>query len=77
MLVLSRLICSEQSGVIAEGLHLSFGVIGRLPRVIRNENLRYRDWVIPENVSMGYFHAAKADIILDTCKRVGVSGAPE
>ena len=69
--------CGEQCGVIAEGLHLSFGVIGRLPRIIRNESLRYRDWVIPENMTRGYLHAAKADIVLDTCKRVGVLGAPE
>lgn len=72
MPVLSRLICGEQSGVI-EDLHLSFGVIGRLPRVIRNESERYRDWVISENVSRGYLRAGKADIVLDTCKRVGVS----
>jgi hypothetical protein len=60
MLILSRLICSKQSGVIAEGLHLSFGVIGRLARVIRNESLRYRDWVIPENVSMGLFSCSQS-----------------
>lgn len=53
MLVLSRLICGDQSGVIAEDLHPSFGVIGRLPRVIRNESLRYCDWVISGNVSRG------------------------
>ena len=39
------------TGIVQEGLRLSFGVVGRLPRVIRGETLQYKEWTIPDGVS--------------------------
>ncbi|KAI9727459.1 MAG: hypothetical protein M1828_006401 [Chrysothrix sp. TS-e1954] len=37
------------SAVIKEGLRLSYGVVSRMPRVVPDRALRYKDWEIPPN----------------------------
>jgi len=37
--------------LIKEGLRLSYGVMHRLPRVSPDQEIRYRDWLIPPGVS--------------------------
>lgn len=39
------------SGVISEGLRLSFGVSTHLQRVCPDQEIRYEDWIIPAGVS--------------------------
>lgn len=40
-----------QSAVINEGLRLSHGASSRMPRIATEENLQYKQWIIPAGVS--------------------------
>lgn len=40
-----------QSAVINEGLRLSHGASSRMPRIATEENLQYKEWIIPAGVS--------------------------
>lgn len=41
------------TGVIKESLRLSHGVSLRLPRIAPNQEMRYKDWIIPAGASVG------------------------
>jgi hypothetical protein len=47
----SNLLALLQTGVVQESFRLSFGAVGRLPRVAIQDALRYKNYVIPPGVS--------------------------
>jgi cytochrome P450 len=47
---------------IKESLRLSVGAYGRLARVSRTEDVKYKDWVIPKGVSLDFFATVQMTI---------------
>jgi hypothetical protein len=46
-----------QNGVIKEGIRLSFGVIGRLPRVVPDPGAEFNGYTVPAGVCSSTFRA--------------------
>ncbi|KAJ5374187.1 benzoate 4-monooxygenase cytochrome P450 [Penicillium concentricum] len=50
--IFDQIMEAMQNGIINEALRLSYGLLGRLPRVVPDETLQYKGHIIPPGVRM-------------------------